>query len=91
MAVLIINQGQLITVYFYLPSKQVKVMVEDLVYQEIIAPENFYKNFRSKSEFEHWLKLGSKEDLEAALKRFEEAEMYEQCSIIKNFINKNYN
>jgi hypothetical protein len=62
----------------------------DLVYQEIISPENFIQNFDSKEEFILWLEKGTKKDLEFNLERFEEQEMYEQCSIIRDFINKKF-
>lgn len=62
----------------------------DLVYQEIISPENFIQNFASKEEFILWLEKGTKKDLECTLERFQEQEMYEQCSIIRDFINKKF-
>ena len=56
------------------------------IYQEIIDPQNFIKNFNSKAEFENWLWLGSTKDLEGTLSAFEQSEMYEICEIIKGVI-----
>ena len=58
------------------------------IYQEIIDPQNFIKNFNSKAEFENWLWLGSTKDLEGTLSAFEQSEMYEICEIIKGVISK---
>lgn len=63
----------------------------DLVYQEIISPENFIQNFASKEEFILWLEKGTKKDLECTLERFQKEEMYEQCSIIRDFIDSKFN
>ena len=62
----------------------------DLVYLEIISPEN-YKNFGSVKEFIRHLKKGTKADLECILIEYEKEDMYEQCTIIKDFIEKTFN
>jgi hypothetical protein len=62
----------------------------DLVYQEIISPENFKQNFSSKRDFLVWLNKGSKSNLDFALKKYEEQEMYEHCSIIRDFIKNKF-
>lgn len=57
-----------------------------IAFEKIIEPHNFIKNFKNKKEFEEWLKTGSKKDLECILLRYEKAELYEICEIIKNII-----
>lgn len=58
------------------------------MYIEIIKPQKIRSHFKLNSEFESWLETGSKQDLICTLKVFEEAEMYEDCVIIKNKINE---
>lgn len=58
------------------------------LYQELIHPENIRAFFKSNLEFESWLETGSKQDLICTLQEFENAEMYEDCSIIKRKINE---
>lgn len=57
-------------------------------YTEIISPEKIRSHFKSNLEFESWLQTGSKQDLICTLKVFQDAEMYEDCVIIKNKINE---
>lgn len=59
------------------------------IYKELIKPENIRSFFKTNEEFESWLDTGSNEDLKHTLKAFEDAEMYEDCVIIKNKINDN--
>lgn len=54
------------------------------IYLEIIEPNKIITNFETIEDFEEWLELGTKEDLLATLKAFEEAELYEYCQIILN-------
>ena len=62
----------------------------DLNYQEVICPENYYLNFKSKEEFITYLEQGSQKDLESVLERYTQVEMYDQCEIIKQFINQKF-
>jgi hypothetical protein len=50
-------------------------------YLELLEPENLVEHI---DNFEDWLDLAeTKQDLIHALKRFEQAEMYEYCAKIK--------
>ena len=51
-------------------------------YKELIQPANFIKNFDTVKDFEEWVKLGTKEDIDCAIKAFEEDELFECCSIM---------
>ena len=57
-------------------------------YQNIIDPKNIRSQFKSELEFVSWLEAGSVEDLKCTLKVFQDAEMYEDCLIIKNTLVK---
>ena len=57
-------------------------------YQIIINPINIRHYLKSDEEFVSWLEIGNEEDLECTLKVFEEAELYEDCVIIKNTLVK---
>ncbi|OED34277.1 hypothetical protein AB832_07930 [Flavobacteriaceae bacterium (ex Bugula neritina AB1)] len=78
-----------------LPEKQNKKLtideIEDLIKtyerKHIGCPTMLVKSFKSKQEFRQWCKEGSKEDLEATLKAFEEAELYEYCVVINEVKN----
>lgn len=54
-------------------------------YEEIINPKVLIKMI---PDFEEWLKLGTKRDLECTLEAFEKEEMYEECAIIFRKIKK---
>ena len=55
-------------------------------YKKLIQPQNLFKHIE---DFEEWLDLAEdKESLKATLKAFEVEEMYEQCIVIKNKIEK---
>lgn len=56
----------------------------DEAYQDLIKPESLVKDM-SYDEFMEWLELGTKEDIQAALKRFEETEsgMQHHCEIMR--------
>ena len=58
------------------------------IYEEIIDPHNFIKNFDSEASFKNWLWLKTSEDLKHTLLAFEKSEMYEVCIIIKSVINQ---
>ena len=62
--------------------------MESLVekYIQIINPKYLIKYFKTQERFEEWLMLGTKQDLLCTLKAFEKEEMYEQCILIKQFI-----
>lgn len=55
-------------------------------YEQLIEPSNFKTLFKNKREFESWLDLGTKGELQDTLKAFEKAEEYEICILIKNKI-----
>lgn len=55
-------------------------------YLQIVNPINLVSHFKTQKEFENWLDIGTKKDLECALKAFEKEELYEYCEIIKNKI-----
>lgn len=55
-------------------------------YLQIVNPVNLVSHFRTKEEFDKWIDIGTKKDLECALKAFEKEELYEYCEIIKNKI-----
>lgn len=58
------------------------------IYLYLISPKVFRKNFATKQSFKEWLEFGTIVDLECTLQKFSDAEMYEDCIIIKNMINK---
>lgn len=55
-------------------------------YIELIQPSYFIETFSTEDDFVKWLLLGSREDIEACLKAFEEAEEYTWCSIIQRVL-----
>lgn len=59
-------------------------------YKQIKDPCNLVKHFRSKTEFIEWCKMGTKQDLQAALKEFEKDELYEYCAIMREVLNTHY-
>ena len=52
-------------------------------YEQLVNPKVLHSKIEN---FDEWLDLGTQEDLKACLKAYEDAEMYEQCIIIKNKI-----
>lgn len=61
--------------------------IEEL--KSIIIRPSQYK-FKSKTEFKEWCKMGTKQDLQAALKEFEKDELYEYCAIMREVLNTHY-
>ena len=60
----------------------------EMFYQRLRQPSNLVRGM-SEEDFEGWLDLAEDlESLEAALKAFEEDEMFEYCIIIKNRIDQ---
>ena len=55
----------------------------NLQYENIIEPQNIRLYFKTVEEFASWLETGTKKDIECTLKIFEEAELFEDCVIIK--------
>ena len=55
-------------------------------YEKLIEPKNIRAQFKTKQEFISWLETGTKEDLICTLGVFEDAELYEDCVIIKDMI-----
>ena len=55
-------------------------------YLAIIEPTEFIKNFKSENEFLEWLDTGTVEDVGHTLRAFEQANMYEICTLIKRYL-----
>lgn len=58
------------------------------IYLDLIAPKNFRSNFKTKRAFVEWLEFGTITDLECTLEKFIEAELFEDCCLIRDMINK---
>jgi protein-arginine kinase activator protein McsA len=58
------------------------------MFLDLISPQVFRKNFATKQAFKEWLEFGTITDLECTLKKFVEAEMYSDCVLIRDTINK---
>lgn len=58
------------------------------IFLDLISPQVFRKNFKTKQAFKEWLEFGTIIDLQCTLEKFIEAEMYEDCSSIRDVINK---
>jgi hypothetical protein len=56
-------------------------------YEDITNPQNWVKMFPTMESFKKWVMLGTLDDIEATLSEFEEAELYEYCSVILEVIN----
>lgn len=62
------------------------------IFEELIVPTNFIKNFKEESDFKEWCEMGTVEDLLCTLERFKEyEELYEYCAIIVNIIKEKQN
>ena len=58
------------------------------VYESLLNPVEFIKNFKTMDDFEKWADQGDVQDLKAAILQFEKVELYEHCSIMKKIIDK---
>lgn len=58
------------------------------IFLDLISPQVFRKNFSTKQSFKEWLEFGTIIDLECTLEKFVEAEMYSDCALIRDIINK---
>jgi hypothetical protein len=58
----------------------------DNMYSEMIKPENLITYFETDQEFKEWAELGSSQDLRAALIAFENAELFDQCTVLKQIL-----
>lgn len=56
-------------------------------YEEMCDPK-YIRSIQSDEQFLAWCRIGTVEDLKCALLVFEQAEMYEDCIIIKEVINE---
>ena len=56
-------------------------------YKDITDPKNWVKMFPTKDSFKKWVMIGTFADIQSTLKEFENAELYEYCSIILEVIN----
>jgi hypothetical protein len=52
-------------------------------YLDLIRPTNFIQTFKNDDDFREWARQGTIEDLNWTIKEFEEDELYEYCSILK--------
>lgn len=55
-------------------------------YESLIQPDKLIHHFKTDEEFVQWLFYGDLLDLYATLKAFEDMEMYEYCSMIRDVI-----
>lgn len=55
-------------------------------YRDITDPKNWVKMFPTIESFKKWLMIGTLEDVESTLREFENAELYEYCSVILEVI-----
>lgn len=63
--------------------------IEELeqLYFQLIEPKNLIEQFESEQEFIDWLHLDEDpETIEIVLYEFQQAELYEYCVIIKNYL-----
>jgi protein-arginine kinase activator protein McsA len=58
------------------------------IFLDLISPQVFRKNFKTKQAFKEWLEFGTIIDLQCTLEKFVQSEMYEDCSLIRDMINK---
>ena len=58
------------------------------IFLDLISPQVCRKNFKTKQAFKEWLEFGTIIDLECTLEEFVVAELYEDCSLIIDTINK---
>lgn len=58
------------------------------IFLDLISPQVFRKNFKTKQAFKEWLEFGTIIDLQCTLEKFVQAEMYEDCVLIRDTINK---
>ena len=56
------------------------------MYLDLIQPSKLVEHFENEEEFREWLKIGTAEEMEWALKAFEKEELYRYCKIIKEEI-----
>lgn len=73
--------------WYALSTRLFKGMINEL-YQGIILPTQFVKNFKSKEEFRTWAKLGTINDLKQCIHVFENYELYEHCAIMQDAIDE---
>ena len=60
--------------------------MSELEYKELIKPEKVVSWFENDEEFVEWARLGTPEDLKAALKAFEDAELFIHCKLLKEVL-----
>lgn len=58
------------------------------IYLDLISPQNFRSNFKTKRAFVEWLEFGTITDLECTLEKFIQADQFEDCALIRDMINK---
>ena len=57
-------------------------------YMALINPHTLVQTFDSMQEFEDWANIGTKEDVQCALDKFEEQELFEHCAVLKQVIDR---
>jgi len=60
-------------------------------YLEMESPENIRRELTTDFEFKKWLNTFGKDDLVMQLTKFEDAEMYEDCTIINKILQNKIN
>jgi len=58
------------------------------IFLDLISPQVFRKNFKTKQAFIEWLEFGTIKDLECTLEKFVEAQMFEDACLIRDMISK---
>lgn len=58
------------------------------IFLDLISPQVFRKNFKTKNEFKEYLEFRSIDNLETLLDKFIENELFEDCCLIRDTINK---
>lgn len=54
-------------------------------YEELCNPK-YIRSIQTDEQFLQWCNIGTVKDLECTLKAFEDAEMYEDCILIKQVL-----
>lgn len=62
-----------------------KIRKLNQAYEELCDPK-YIRSIQTESQFIQWCNIGTIQDLECTLKVFEDAEMYEDCILIKQVL-----
>lgn len=55
---------------------------------DITSPKTIRSHFRNKQEFKSWLEFKRTDDLVLLLDKFIQYEMFEDCALIRDMVNK---